>query len=130
MPQPYLGIDYGVRRIGLATADPEAKLAVPRQAVSATELVAFIKAEGPFAAVVVGLPRSLDGHNTPQTLAVRRFTDDILGGQLGLDPIFQDEAGTSSIAEEQLKESGKPYEKGDIDAAAAAIILQDYLDSL
>jgi putative Holliday junction resolvase len=103
---------------------------VPRRAVSAAELVEFIKAEGPFEAVVVGLPRSLDGNDTPQTLAVRRFTDDILGARLGLDPVFQDEAGTSGIAEEQLKESGKPYDKGDIDAAAAVIILQDYLDSL
>jgi putative Holliday junction resolvase len=130
MAKTFLGIDYGARRIGLATADAETKLAVPRRAVSAAELVEFIKAEGPFEAVVVGLPRSLDGNDTPQTLAVRRFTDDILGVRLGLDPVFQDEAGTSGIAEEQLKESGKPYDKGDIDAAAAVIILQDYLDSL
>lgn len=111
-------------------ADGEVKLASPFKTVTVAELKAVIEGEGPFEEVVVGLPRSLGGNETPQTLAVRRFTDDVLGGLLPKDPVFQDEAGTSGVAEEHLKASGKPYEKGDIDAEAAAIILQDYLDSL
>ena len=126
----YLGIDYGARRIGLATGDGEAKLAVPKSAVSVQELEQFFKDEGPFEAVVVGLPRNLNGSDTAQTVAVRRFSDDVLWRKLHVEPVFQDEAATSSIAEERLKLAGKPYEKGDIDSEAAAIILQDYLDTL
>jgi putative Holliday junction resolvase len=128
--EKYLGIDYGAVRIGLAIADAETKLARPLTTVSTAELVATIEREGPFKAIVVGLPRSLDGQDTAQTLAVRRFTDDVLWRKLRIEPVFQDEAGTSGVAEDRLKESGKPYAKADIDAEAAAIILQDYLDSL
>lgn len=126
----YLGIDYGAKRVGLATANTETKIASPLRTIPPHELVAAIQEVGPFEAVIVGLPRSLDGHDTPQTLAVRRFCDDILWRRLRIEPIYQDEAGTSSLAEDRLKESGRPYEKSDIDAEAAAIILQDYLDSL
>lgn len=126
----YLGIDYGARRIGLATADSDTKLASPLATVGSAELIETIKRRGPFDAVVVGLPRNLDGSDTPQTLAVRRFSDDILWNKLRIEPVFQDEAATSSVAEERLKESGKKYRPEDIDAEAAAIILQDYLDSL
>ncbi len=126
----YLGIDYGAKRIGLATAN-SAKLATARTTVgTVAELINFIKQHGPFAAVIIGLPRGLDGQDTPQTLAVRRFCDDTLWSKLHLEPIFQDEAGTSTLAEERLKAAGKPYTKADIDAEAAAIILQDYLDGL
>lgn len=126
----YLGIDYGARRIGLATADTEAKMASPLATVGSHELEAIIEREGPFTAVVVGLPRSLDGAETSQTVAVRRFTDDILWNKHHIEAVFQDEAATSSVAEERLKESGKKYRQEDIDAEAAAIILQDYIDSL
>ena len=126
----YLGIDYGARRIGLAAATDETKLAAPQKTVTVDELIQFIKTDGPFDQVVVGLPRNLDGHDTPQTVIVRRFADDVLWRRLHIDPIFMDEAGTSELAVERLNESGKPYVKADIDAEAAAIILQDYLDTL
>lgn len=126
----FLGIDYGVKRIGLAIGNDEVKLAQPLKTVGPEELAEVIAAEGPFAEVVVGLPRNLDGQETPQTIAVRHFADDVLWRKFKIDAVFQDEAATSAVAEESLKASGKPYSKGDIDAAAAAIILQDYLDSL
>jgi putative Holliday junction resolvase len=126
----YLGIDVGVKRVGLATADPEARVAHAWQTIEPARLVEVIKTQGPFAEIVVGLPRNLAGTDTAQTLAVRRFCDDTLGAQLGIDPVFQDEAATSSVAEAELRASGRSYTKADIDAQAAAIILQDYLDTL
>lgn len=126
----YLGIDYGTRRVGLSVATDDTKLASPLKTVSPDDLVSFIKDSGPYDQVILGLPRSLDGHDTAQTLAVRHFADDVLWRRLNIEPVFQDEAGTSGLAEDRLKESGKDYQKGDIDAEAAAIILQDYLDSL
>ncbi len=124
----YIGIDYGSARVGIATGNSESKLATPLTTVAPDKVAAVIAEHTPDI-IVVGLPRSLDGRETPQTLAVRRYTDDVLAG-LGTELAFQDEAGTSSVAEERLKESGRKYARGDIDAEAAAIILQDYLDSL
>lgn len=124
----YIGIDYGSARVGLATGNSESKLATPLKTV-APDQVAAVVAELVPDVIVVGLPRSLDGRETPQTLAVRRYADDVLE-ELGAELVFQDEAGTSGVAEERLKESGRKYARGDIDAEAAAIILQDYLDSL
>lgn len=126
----YLGIDYGAKRIGLATASDDAKVATPLPAIGPHEFVATIEREGPFVAVVVGLPRGLDGQETPQTLAVRRFCDDVLWRRLHIEAVFQDEAGTSELAAEHLRASGRPFAKADIDSAAAAIILQDYLDTI
>jgi putative Holliday junction resolvase len=127
----YLGIDYGLKRIGLSVGDSNAKLARPLKTVtSIEELSALLSDEGPFDAVVLGLPRNLDGSSTSQTIAVQRFADDVLWRKHHIEAVFQDEAATSSVAEENLKAAGKPYSKGDIDAEAATIILQDYLDAL
>ncbi len=125
----YMGIDYGARRVGLAIADDDARMARPFSTVEPGQVLPIIEKEGPFAAIVVGLPRSLDGHETAQTIAVRRFAEDHLE-KLAADVVFQDEAGTSGVAEERLRESGRKYAREDIDAEAASIILQDYLDTL
>lgn len=130
MVKKYLGIDYGLKRVGLATGDGEIKIASPLRTVAPHELTAAIEQEGPFDAVIVGLPRSLDGHDTPQTLAVRRFCDDVLWRKMRIEALYQDEAGSSSVAEDRLKEAGHKYDKSAIDAEAAAIILQDYFDNL
>jgi len=124
----YIGIDYGSARVGIATGNSDSKLATPLTTVSPDKVAATIAEHNPDF-IVVGLPRSLDGRETPQTLAVRRYANDELDG-LGVELVFQDEAGTSGVAEERLKESGRKYQREDIDAEAAAIILQDYLDSL
>lgn len=127
----YLGIDYGLKRIGLAVGDSDAKLASPLKTVkTADELGDVLAKEGPFEAVVLGLPRNLDGSSTPQTIVVERFADDVLWRKHHIEAVMQDEAATSSVAEENLKAAGKPYDKADIDAEAATIILQDYLDAL
>ena len=125
----YLGIDYGSRRMGLATANSETKMARRHKTVDPSALTSVIEADGPFDVLVIGLPRSLDGRETAQSLAVRRFADDELS-RYGIEIAFQDEAATSSVAEERLIEAGKKYKVEDIDAEAAAIILQDYLDNL
>src|SRR5579863_1975902 len=96
----FLGIDYGLKRIGLATGDDETKLAQPFSTVTGQELAGVIKQAGPFDKVVVGLPRNLDGSDTAQTLAVRRFTDDVLWRTLHIEAAFQDEAATSAVAEQ------------------------------
>ena len=125
----YLGIDMGAKRIGLATGDSETKFAVPLKTVAPRELAQTIASLSPFDGFVIGLPRGLDGQTTPQTLAVQHWVDDLIGDRT--EPIiWQDEAGTSSQAEDILKQSRRSFDRAEIDAGAAAIILQDYLNTL
>lgn len=128
-----LGIDVGERRIGVALASLQAKLASPLTIIDAgAEPVAKIQNlvdETGSSRVVVGLPRNLNGEDTAQTSSVREFAG-ILSEKLSVPVVLQDEAVTSVEAENRLKARGKPYDKGDIDAEAAAIILQDYLQRM
>ena len=80
--------------------------------------------------IVVGLPRRLDGRDTDQTPNVRLFGE-ALEVITGLPVIYQDERLTSVEAEAQLAQREKDWKKRkqQIDAVAAAIILQDFLDA-
>jgi putative Holliday junction resolvase len=125
--QKYLGVDYGSARVGLAVANSSAGLARPAATMAPEKLAEFVAERGPFDVIVVGLPRGLDGQETPQTLAVRRFVTDHIEAMAPRVEL-QDEAATSAVAEERLRQSGKRYLREQIDAEAAAIILQDWLD--
>lgn len=122
-----LGIDYGAARVGLATAAAGSTLSTPHGTVAPNAVDAVIAGLEP-QVIVIGLPRSLDGEDTAQTDEVRRFAGNLKVGAAMV--VFQDEAGTSSVATDRLKAGGRPYRREDIDAEAAAIILQDYLDGL
>ncbi len=78
-------------------------------------------------ALVVGLPRDQRGGETDQTARTRDYVAD-LKGRIKLPIHFQDESLTSVIAEKELVARAKPYEKSDIDALAAAMILKDHLE--
>jgi putative Holliday junction resolvase len=100
-----------------------ARLAEPLKTVPSGQELAEINrlaAENNAVAVVVGLPRSLDGNDTRQTGAVRNWVETAKQA-VGLPFYWQDEALTSAAAA-----AGKA---ADIDAAAAAVILQDFLDT-
>ena len=139
-----LGVDFGRRRIGLALSDASATLARPWQTIeaganareSAGALAALIAAtrrdDGEYPdldTIVVGLPRRLSGEDTDQTTAARTFAE-ALGTLSGLPVALQDERLTSVEAESQLavRERDWRRRKAHLDAASAAIILQDYLD--
>jgi putative Holliday junction resolvase len=79
--------------------------------------------------VVVGWPRRLDGSPTDQTPIVQTFAQ-ALKAQIGLPVILQDERLSSSEAEARLARRERDWRKRkqQLDAAAAAVILQDYLD--
>lgn len=121
-----LGLDVGQKRIGVARASSAAKLAEPLKTISTAsglkELKGIIK-EQDAQTIVVGLPRNLRGDDTPQTTWVRSWVDEAKK-QIKLPFYWQDEALTS-VQAESLKLKAKNQ---DIDALAAAIILQDFLD--
>jgi putative Holliday junction resolvase len=125
-PQEFLGVDVGESRIGLARGSSLARIAQPLKTLGAKDAIAQIAAvakQNNSAAIVVGLPRNLSGAETLQTKTVRGWTAKAKS-QIDLPFYWQDEALTSSQAEKEF--SGK---RGDIDAIAASIILQDFLNT-
>jgi putative Holliday junction resolvase len=133
MSSKILALDVGGVRIGVAMADAELKFANPFTTLTNDEhiweaLGALIEANQ-VQTVVVGLPRSLQGHDTAQTQICRAFAKD-LSERLKIAVELQDEATTSVKAEAELRSRKKPYEKADIDALAATYILEDYLNGV
>lgn len=132
MSKIVLALDVGERRIGVALASSIACLASPhsfidrQQTPDVAAKVKEIIGQQDVEAVVVGLPRGMDGQDTLQAEITRQFAAE-LEQSLQLPIVMQDETGTSLLAEERLRQRGKPYGKGDIDAEAAALILHDYL---
>lgn len=136
-----LGIDYGDRRIGLAVSDASATLARPlrvlapsgsmqERAGAVAAAVAAVAAEPDgLAVVVLGVPRALDGAAHRLTERVLAFAD-ALRAVTGVPLVLQDERLTSVEAESRLavRERDWRKRKARLDAAAAAVILQDYLD--
>ena len=128
-----IGLDVGEKRIGVARADLSTKIAVPVGyiEVDGTEWeklkkLAFLNGTKFF---VLGRPRSNEGNETKQTLFVMNFAKKLTEVIPDIKIRYQDESLTSVEAESRLKASKKPYEKGDIDAEAASIILQDFIET-
>ena len=128
-----IGLDVGEKRIGVAKVDSSTKIAVPVGFLLAngTEWQEIVKIANLNNTnfFVLGLPRSNEGNETQQTLYVRSFARTLAKMIPGAKIRFQDESLTSVEAESRLKSRKKKYEKGDIDAEAAAIILQDFIEN-
>jgi putative Holliday junction resolvase len=139
----FLGIDLGRRRIGLALSDHSGVLATPWESLeagptigeSAERVGARIAdccsgEDGGLDAVVVGLPRRLNGEDNDETPRARAFAQ-ALATRVSVPVHFQDERLTSREAESRLalREKSWRRRKARLDAAAAAVILQDFLDA-
>jgi putative Holliday junction resolvase len=136
-----LGIDYGERRIGLALSDPTGLLASPWKKIDndanvgaaaqrlALEANALIAEPDGLDAIVIGLPRRLNGEDNDQTARVRKLAD-LLGASVAIPIALQDERLTSRAADELLaqRECDWRRRKQQLDVVAAALILQDFLD--
>jgi putative holliday junction resolvase len=127
-----IGLDVGERRIGVALSDPTGVLASPHGVIQREsraadfERIAGLVRETGAELVVVGLPLTLSGDTGPQARRVQRYTR-ALAEHLDVPVAFQDERFSTATADLRLQESGR-RRKVAIDAAAAAVILQDYLD--
>ena len=127
-----IGLDVGTKRIGIAKADTAVRIAIPNgyvlvngQEIPEILRIARLNDTNFF---VVGLPRSNDGNETAQSAYARKFADTLAASMPGARIYFQDESLTSVVAEERLKKRKKNFEKGEIDAEAASIILQDFIE--
>lgn len=134
-------LDVGERRIGVAVSDVTETLARPVGVIqtsgleadaldrAAAELARLAAEEDGLTTLVVGLPRRLDGTANDMTPRVQAFAAR-LGQRTDLPVVLQDERLTSREAESRLALREKDWRarKTRLDAAAAAIILQEYLD--
>lgn len=137
-----LGIDYGNRRIGLALSDATGMLARPWKTIArvgnpsqvaqaiAAEVRTLAEAGEPVSVIVMGHPRRLSGEASEQTAMVETVAE-LLRPLVALPLVLQDERLSSHEADARLALEEKDWRKrkARLDAAAAAIILQDYLDS-
>jgi putative Holliday junction resolvase len=135
-----LGLDVGERRIGVAISDPTGTVVRPLQTLvrgsREEDLVAItaLVAEHDVGLIVVGRPLSLDGTEGPQARRIARYAD-MLAEQLSVPIVSWDERFTTVAAEEILtqgrsrKKRRRARVEGKVDAIAAAVILQSYLDS-
>lgn len=128
-----IALDVGEKRIGVAASDGIVQIARPLRTVSVDggecTAIAAIADEERATAIVIGYPRNQSGEPTAQTKFVEDFVER-LGRHTELPMVFQDESLTSVAAEERLKSYGRPYTKEAIDAEAATLILQDYLERM
>ena len=131
-----MGLDVGERRVGVAIADELGLIASPltmvtRREGDLAEIRALAISRG-VDRLVVGLPTGLSGREGPQAASVRVFAEAlavVVGPAIQVE--FWDERLTTAVAERVLRErgGGRRRRKGDIDAVAAAVILQGYLES-
>lgn len=128
MPK-FLGIDYGEKRIGLATAENYESARAVTTVGNLDDVVRYIRDNGPFESIVMGLPRGGEGQDTQQTLRAREAGAD-LSDQISIQIEYIDEFDTSNIARARLLDSGRAFKQEEVDAEAAAIILNDFMVGL
>ena len=129
-----LGLDYGLRRIGIAAGDTVRRLAfavgthTEGEDGSVLRVLADLIAEREAGVIVVGLPLTADGREEDMAGRARRFADR-LRREFTVDVVMWDERYSSAEADRWLADAAH-RERGDRDALAAEIILQSWLDSL
>jgi putative Holliday junction resolvase len=130
-----LGLDMGDRRIGVAMSDPTGILASPLSIIERTsdgqavDAILKVVNEWGVERIIVGLPRSMDGHIGPQAEKVQVFTE-MLRQHTAVPIEYRDERLTTVTAMRLKQEAStrRLDRKTRYDAMAAAIILQEYLD--
>ena len=132
-----LAVDFGERRIGLALSDPTRTIAAPLTTLPRrrgkrppiADIVELTR-QHEVSEIVVGLPLMLSGDDSEWTAEVRGFAQ-LLGERAGLPVHMIDERFSSVIAERAVRSMGlkknEREQKDRVDAAAAAVILQHYL---
>jgi putative holliday junction resolvase len=137
----YLGIDFGLKRIGIAVSDTGKKFSFYRDYIlndnqTLKNILALIKNEN-VSKIIIGYPLNFKSEKTEITASVDKFSEELTAllakENINAEIVFFDERFTSSISQDNLINSGlskkKRRDKGILDSMSAKIILQDYLDS-
>ncbi len=132
-----LGVDYGLARVGLAMSDPSRVIASPLSAVSTEDALYRVKAtveDDGVTEIVVGVPLHMNGSMSDMGREAIAFVAQ-LRAAVDVPVVTRDERLSTVEAERILNEIDSPSQrrhraKGRVDSAAAAIILQSYLDGV
>lgn len=135
-PARLVGVDVGTKRVGIATSDPLRLFAQTHGTYSpgeALDELARLERDEGLDVIVVGWPLTEEGERDESTEMVEAFIERMENVLDAPSIVRRDERYTSERAKELLRRAGvsQPgrYDKGRVDAAAAAVILQDYLDA-
>jgi putative Holliday junction resolvase len=129
-----IGIDFGLKRTGIAVTDTLQLIASPLEMIPTENLMEWLRlyeTSHKVAGIVIGFPISISGEDTHITQNVRWFKEDLEKELAHIPVYFQDERHSSQRAAETIHHVGKKKHgrnKGIIDKVSAAIILQDYLN--
>lgn len=134
-PGRCLGVDFGLARVGLAVSDPERVIASPVKAAATDDALIHIKSlvdQRGVTEIVVGVPLHMDGTMSEMGQEAIAFVAQ-LRAVVDVPVVTADERLSTVEAERVLNEVDSPSQrrhrvKGRVDSAAAAIILQTYLD--
>jgi putative Holliday junction resolvase len=131
-----MGIDYGLKRVGIAVTDPLQILASPLTTIETPLAIEFIRnycEKEEVDTIVVGMPLRLSGEETHATRPALEFGKSLKQKVPGVDVAWQDEQFTSKMAVEAMVAGGMKKKdrrkKENIDKISAAIILQSYLEN-
>lgn len=123
----YLGIDYGLRKMGLAIGDDETRVAAPLEVIESdnpVESISRIISEEGIEAVVLGLPKTDAGYSKEQLGKTQKFADELRSSTS--IPIYTADESFSSVESQRIQqESGSKVPE---DALAAMLILQGYFN--
>ena len=130
-----MGFDFGTVRIGVAVGETLTGLAHPLTMIASEPIAQRFEQIGALLAdwqphqIIVGLPTSLDGVEHEMTQRCRRFGNQ-LHGRFNLPVAWVDERLSSAEAEQRLQQAGQSVRsaKAHVDAVAAQILLQQWLD--
>jgi putative Holliday junction resolvase len=129
-----IGLDFGLKRTGIAVTDTLQLIASPLEMIPTENLMDWLRlyeTSHKVGGIVIGFPISLSGEDTHITQNVRWFKEDLEKVFPNIPVYFQDERHSSQRAAETIHHVGKKKHgrnKGIIDKVSAAIILQDYLN--
>jgi putative Holliday junction resolvase len=131
-----LAIDHGTKRMGIALSDDTGSIATPLEFIPAEPFTGFLARlkelirEKQVEQILVGMPRNMDGSYGPAALKVKEFVA-VLNETIGVPIRTWDERLTSAQANRMLIQADvrRDKRKERVDAAAAAILLQSFLDS-
>ena len=130
-----LCLDVGEKRIGIALSDPDGRVAFPHKVLNRTSLekdlgiISDVIKENHVIRLVIGHPTSLGGGKSQQTILTEKFAE-VLKEKVNIETILWDERLSTSEADKSLGLMGTKSRKrrDKIDAIAASLILQNYLD--
>lgn len=130
-----LGLDWGLRRCGVAVSDEKRDFVFVREQINIKEQAELISAvldlvqDDKIVGIVIGLPLHADGTDSDTTKMVRQFADD-LSKKTDLPIIFIEENLTSTMAEQEMTKKSRAKIKTELDSLSAKIILENAISVL